>query len=303
MERVVYIHGVVPQGAVDHTTSYRAFRDGLSSRLDAEGHDALPPLADSVTVEWGFPHPLAGDTASLARAQEVITRRVDAATPSDRTSFSALLFAPAIEPVRGLIQHTWADIVHYVSEKGKARIRNVVWGRMLELIDPHEPTDLTVIGHSAGSLIAVDLLFWLFSHQRDDPDELRAMGLDPDEVEAAHTTWRVRRLVTFGSPIAALLIRSTAVTDILAADGTLDAADLGLGTRCHDGQMPLWLNVWDRHDVLAYPVEPFYTGAEIHDLYPDHSDSLLGSHEAYWHADRVHRVIADAWGRQPGPLT
>ena len=228
---------------------------------------------------------------------------VNAATLSDRTSFSALLLAPAIEPVRGLIQHTWADIVHYVSEKGKARIRNVVWGRMLELIDPHEPTDLTVIGHSAGSLIAVDLLFWLFSHQRDDPAELRAMGLDPDEVEAAHTNWRVRRLVTFGSPIAALLIRSTAVTDILADDGTLDAADLGLATRCHDGRMPLWLNVWDRHDVLAYPVEPFYTGAEIHDLYPDHSDSLLGSHEAYWHADRVHRIVAEAWGRQPRPLT
>ena len=74
------------------------------------------------------------------------------------------------------------------------------------------------------------------------------------------------------------------------------AAALGLDRPSHSGHDPVWLNVWDRHDVLSFPIEPFYAGAEIRDLYPDHSDSLLGAHEAYWRASSVHRLLAANWG-------
>lgn len=296
MHTVVYVHGVVPLRGGDHTADYAAFRDGVSEALARMGGAPLPELEDSVTVEWGWAHPLAGSTAALAQAQEVIAARVAAVTPPDATSFGNLLFAPAIAPVRGLIQHTWADIVYLTSERGKARVRHAVWGAVLAQADPRRRLDLTVVGHSAGSLIAHDLLFWLFSGQRDGRDEaLREFGLDPADVEAARANWRLRRLVTIGSPIAPLLVRSPAVADLVAAGGTLDAADLGLTRPSHDGRDPVWLNVWDRHDVLSWPVEPFYRGGRIEDLYPDGSDSLLASHEAYWTSAVVHRLLARRW--------
>lgn len=298
MEQYIYIHGVLGLGGHSHAGQYRALRDGVSAELEARGGQALPTLGDSVTVEWGYDHEFAGDTALLDRAQKVIAARVTAVTPSDRTSFGSLIFAPAVEPVRGLIQHTWADILYYVSEQGKAQVRHVVWGRLLDKADANAPLDLTVIGHSAGSMIAIDFLFWLFSGEREDPAALAALGLDPAVVAAARRNWRLRRLVTFGSPIAPLLIRSVAVTRMIAADQVLDARDLGLGRPAHSGAQPVWLNVWDRHDVLAWPVEPFFAGGLVHDLYPDHSDSLLGSHEAYWKAGNVHRALAASWDVQ-----
>ena len=78
-------------------------------------------------------------------------------------------------------------------------------------------------------------------------------------------------------------------------DGDSRRRDLGLNRLTHAGGDPRWLNVWDRHDVLSYPVRPFCHGGEIVDIYPDHSDSLLGSHEAYWTSPAVHRRLAEEW--------
>ncbi len=138
---------------------------------------------------------------------------------------------------------------------------------------------------------------WLFSKKRDDVADLDRAGLNKQQVSEARKRWRIRRFVTFGSPISALMVRSAGVADIMASSRTakLDASDLGLGRRSHSGKRPVWLNVWDRHDVLSYPVAPFYEGADVVDLYPDHSDSLLGSHEAYWGSVAVHRTLADNW--------
>ena len=64
MQAVVYIHGIVGRRYGSHTGQYQALRDGLAKR-GAE----VPPIEDSVTIEWGWPTPSAGDSALLARAQ------------------------------------------------------------------------------------------------------------------------------------------------------------------------------------------------------------------------------------------
>lgn len=294
MEEIVYVHGVVAPRRRSHDADYRSLRDGLSAQLRRRGHDELPPLAASVRVEWGYDHPAAGDTALLARAQALVADRVAAATPRDRTSWRDLPFARAVTPVRELVANAWADLVYYTSEDGKAKVREVVWGQVLRRARPDQPVDLTLVGHSAGSLIVVDFLFWLFSGQRDDADVAR-MGLDPREVRAAREHWRVRRLVTLGSPLTPLMVRSVHVTAVLAGGGRLDLADLGMDRPAHDGHAPTWCNVWDRHDVLAFPVAPFWTGGRVVDLYPDHSDALVSSHEAYWRSERVHAALAERW--------
>lgn len=248
-------------------------------------------------MEWGWDTETAGSTATLETAQRSIHDRIDEATPRDRTSISSLLFAPAIDPVRMLLTLGWSDLIYYVGEKGKLRTREVAWGEIFRRIGVDWSTDLTIIAHSAGSVIALDFLFWLFSGKRDAA--MLALDELPDEVSLtkARENWRIRRFVTFGSPIAPLLVRSAEVVDILAGPGrpALSVEPLGMTRLGHDGREPLWLNVWDRHDVLSYPVEPFYTGGKVVDLYPDPSDSLLGAHDAYFEARAVHAMLAEHW--------
>ncbi len=298
MEKYVYIHGVITEQdrTEKHTRQYEAIRNGIDRELRKRGGDPLPEIDTSVTVEWGWDTPDAGETRKLAVAQSVIANRVKTATPRDRTGFTSLLFAPAIQPVRKLIMFGWSDIVYYVGKRGKKLVRSLVWNQILDQIDTDQDVDLTIICHSAGTLIAHDFLYWVFSGDRDD-NEIVEQGIDPAKVAAAALNWRVRRLVTFGSPISPLMVRSAHVTDTMAASPSarLDATTLGLGRLAHNGETPVWLNVWDRHDVLSYPVRPFYEGANIIDLYPDHSDSLRNSHEAYWTASSVHHDLAEHW--------
>ena len=298
MERYVYIHGVVAEQerTATHTEQYEAIRNGIHRELREQGGEPLPEIGDSVTVEWGWDTPDAGETRTLSIAQGVIANRVEAATPRDRTGFRSLVFAPAVQPVRKLIMLGWSDILYYVGKHGKKRVRSLVWNQILDQIDTDQDVDLTIISHSAGTLIAHDFLYWVFSGDRDDAAMVE-QGIDPAKVAAAERNWRARRLVTFGSPISPLMVRSAEVADRLAESPPvqIDASKLGLGRPAHSGDMPLWLNVWDRHDVLSYPVRPFYEGANIIDLYPDHSDSLPNSHEAYWTASSVHRVLAEHW--------
>ena len=298
MEQYVYIHGVVAERdrLTNHTKQYEAIRNGINQELSTRGGGSLPEIADSVKVEWGWDTPKAGDTATLATAQKAIADRIEAATPRDRTGFTSLLFAPAIQPVRRIIMLGWSDILYYVGKDGKKRVRSLVWNQILDEIDTNQDVDLTIICHSAGTLIAHDFLYWVFSSDRNHPAMVE-QGIDPAKVTAAAANWRIRRLVTFGSPISPLMVRSAHVADKMAKTPPelLDATTLGLGQLAHSGEIPIWLNVWDRHDVLSYPVAPFYNGANIIDLYPDPSDSLISSHEAYWSAARVHRELAENW--------
>ena len=255
-----------------------------------------------MTVEWGWNTPDAGETHTLAVAQSAIANRVKTATPRDRTGFTSLLFALAIQPVRDLIMFGWPDIVYYVGKRGRKLVRSLVWNQILDQIDTNQNVDLTIICHGAGTLIAHDFLYWVFSGDPDD-NEMIENGIDPTKVAAAAQNWRIRRLATFGSPISPLMVRSADVTDMMAASPSarLDATKLGLSRSAHSGETPVWLNVWDRHDVLSYPVCPFYEGANIVDLYPDHNDSLRNSHEAYL-TDQASKAIWRNTGRtEPCP--
>lgn len=295
-ECFVYIHGVVTD--VDRTDSHRDDYESLRTGLNAMLMEPLPALAQSVAVEWGFNHPDAGDTATLAQAQRVIDDRVEAATPSDRTTdLGGLLFVAALDPIRKLLSLGWSDIVYYVGEGGKHRVRNLIWGKLFDEIGVDEDTDLTIFGHSAGSLVAHDFLFWLFSGLRGDADFDELDGPSAADFAAATAHWRLRRLVTFGAPIAPMLIRSAAVTDILAGPGTplLDADLLGVGRPSHAGPMSKWVNVWDRHDILSFPVAPFYDSDRVTDLYPDVSDHLREAHSSYWRSPKTHEAIAAEW--------
>ena len=71
---------------------------------------------------------------------------------------------------------------------------------------------------------------------------------------------RLRRFITFGSPITLVACRSDAVVQILSDGKQLDARDYGLQSHLRDGVSeldgPRWINFWDKDDLISWPVEP-----------------------------------------------
>lgn len=306
-EAIVYIHGVSQDlDGASHADQYQAMNDGIR-RVSP----SWP--ASYLGIEWGW-HPVveAGyGHQRLAEAQKALGDRVMTAIhrSADWTINPGRIIA---DNLRRLLFYGMADAFYYVSEDGKRTIRNAIARRVAAFLQPRladdGPVSLTLLGHSAGSVIAMDFLFFLFY-----PDEGRSHVYlpsgDPSEDDAMVLRrlaqagrLRLRRLFTFGSPVTMLACRSNAVVDILAGGGRLDPRDYGLlsgfsAASALEG--PRWLNVWDRDDPIAWPVEPLIArgtgGPCAEDVYIDVSDSISRSHTAYWQSSSVHRLIGQRW--------
>lgn len=284
MEAVIYVHGIVGRKFGSHRGDYRAFRDGMEKQ-----GITLPSIEDSTSIEWGWPVPSAQETGRLAQAQQELGSLTESARQSDKWTKSLM------RPLRDLVFFGWSDIAFYLDNGGKEQARNVVWRTILRSWPTDSSVDLTLISHSAGSLIAHDFLFFLFSGERDHTREQFARDCD---WQGAAENWRIRRVVTMGSPFTPLLVRSsTLLRTIASSPGPwLDPADIGFDRVAHDGNRPIWLNVWDRHDILSYPVEGVYdSNGRIRDLFPDHSDRPDKAHASYWSSKKVHKVLAKHW--------
>jgi hypothetical protein len=120
---------------------------------------------------------------------------------------------------------------------------------------------------------------------------------------AQNNKLRIRRLITFGSPITSMAFRSDAILDVLAANNELDPVDYGLDRNPKSFGKPLqgprWINIWDKDDPIAWPVEPLMKESSnrkiVSDVYIDVSDSISESHNKYWESTKVHEAIADSW--------
>lgn len=288
-EVLVFIHGLVPEPTRNHTPEYRAIHDGLT------GHGVdLPPFdgEDVVKVElWWAAGSEAAETSNLAAAQRNL-----AATLSREVPIRDRLTAGLMGGLRDLLQYAWADAFFYTSEDGETRTRDDVWKQILYGVPSDDDVDLTIICHSGGTLVAHDFLFYLFS---EDRQAARAAYVDADRWVNAEQRWRIKRLVTMGSPLAPLMVRSTALVDKFAADPQfrLDLSKLGFDRGTHGGSDCRWLNVWDVHDILSFPVAGMYGGdPRVRDLYPDVGDWPATAHDKYWFENRAHRLLADNWG-------
>lgn len=322
VEVVVYIHGVSEDlRGKPHMTDYEALHFGV-----AERNGAFPRRL--VGVEWGWnDRPLGADPRPdqlLTRAQRFLGGRVmpDLLGTDDFTLNPA---RAVINRMRALTLYGFGDMFYYTSAAGKAAVRDAVALQIREGLADHadldagEPVSLTLVGHSAGSVVALDFLFALFNDledyqyieptadqpacDREDADEpiapLRSM-IDKGEL-------RVRRLVTLGSPIPMLACRSDAVVEILASGEELPPERFGLTSQFKKSAAPdapivtgaRWINIWDRDDPISFPIAGLIaedpTDRVAEDLHPDVSDSVTKAHTAYWRHKRVHRAIASRW--------
>lgn len=287
-EVVVYMHGLVPVTPRRHTSEYRAMHEGLSFQgIELPDFDG----PDVIEVElWWDAGSQAEHSGNLARAQS----NIGALLPHD-PSRKDMLTAGVMKGLRELLQYAWSDAFYYTAEDGEERTRHDVWKQILTGVTHDEEVDLTIVCHSGGTLVAHDFLFYLFS---DDRRQQRQKYADADLWAQAESKWRIRRLVTMGSPLAPLMVRSVALVDKFAGDPTfrLDVNKLGFDRGSHGGGESRWLNVWDVHDILSFPIGGLYDhDPRIHDLYPDVGDWPASAHDKYWASSRTHSMLAQRW--------
>ncbi|MHC5023926.1 MAG: hypothetical protein ACYTGG_08435 [Planctomycetota bacterium] len=306
LEVLVYLHGVSNdlRGRA-HDEEYKALHDGIARHNNDWPNRYLG-------VEWGWDHTPGRATSHelLTDAQRQLGARLMPALmdPGDFTLNPARAMVNGLRP---LMTYGFGDIFYYVSADGKKAVRRAVAKQIVEFIrrevgdDTDAPISLTLLGHSAGSVVAFDFLFFLFFGKKhtfvQGRDDVVTDAMDLRE-RAQEGRLRLRRLVTFGSPISMLACRSDPVLKILAAGGRLDPKDYGLSSQMEAGPLlegPRWINFFDRDDPIAWPVEPLMDeqpgAVRVQDVYVDVSDSVSKAHDKYWRSKQVHQIIAKGW--------
>jgi len=149
---------------------------------------------------------------------------------------------------------------------------------------------LTIIGHSLGSVIASD---YVWDQTRGTTHHLAAHGL------------ALVNMVLLGSPMALYALRGNAGG---GPESIRDSLDSPVQIEPDSGW---WLNLYDRQDALACPLEPIdaYRRAGVIDC-PVRAGSWLtgwnlGSHTGYWRCAEVASIIGQKlaidWARLNSP--
>jgi hypothetical protein len=215
---------------------------------------------------------------------------------------------------RDMLLQVIPDLFYYVSADGEKVIRNRIFRSIGENImhrreqAEDQGISLTVVGHSAGSVIAHDFLYHVFGRPGTQAQaNTWQEGTVPEVMklreELRGGQLRLRRLYTFGSPITAMMFRANSLVKRMMEDTLIDPEDIGL--RVSDNLVPAtprWVNFWDVDDYASFPVTPFYRNDNgvIEDRCADRNrqwrlDLLPASHLWYWHSQEVVNYIAETF--------
>lgn len=303
-EGLVFIHGITPDPkpgshAQDYQELYKNIASALELIPDPESRKPKFPIP-LIGVEWGWQsssYPTTSDEylamAELALSEQAFRQEVGVQN-FDFTLNPFRLLRPI---VRRLIFYGFADLMYYISKDGEQAIRNHVFKDIANQVRELGSTvsgnlSLTFITHSAGTIIAHDLLYHLFRGQ-DLPSEIQEVNEVLRELVHAKRL-RVRRLYTMGSPLAPLMFRSNSLIAKMRDQQVLLPQNIGF-VPYQDLAGPRWINIWDKDDVAAYPVSFLYENGNklLEDKYIDVSDSVLTTHNKYWQSDKVAKYIAE----------
>lgn len=319
-EVIIFIHGVTENPDVD---SPRKWYDDLYDGVDLVIGDRRKAWRDATRCDvfWGFNYDDIEEPTGhrlLTQAEKELGDRVMQKV-HDTWEFTLNPMRLAVTYLaRPLSIYRFADIFYYVSSDGKAAIRAAVAEQVMQQIDPQdceegEGLSLTILGHSAGSVIAFDFCFFLFfseDHAFVDPSSMRKMNSHThhacNQMKELRTLaqtgrLRLRRLYTFGSPISMVAYRADSLLSLFAKGKRLNPRHYGLlPTKPQEPlEGPRWINIWDKDDPIAYPVEPLlhecWSGRLIKDINMDVSMSVAAAHNAYWDSPEVYQAIADHW--------
>jgi hypothetical protein len=317
-EHLIYIHGVSQDNNRSHRQVYDSLHQGIQAVETPFPQRLNWEKASRCDVEWGwnFNHHVSPEgNHLLAEAQDQFANdllpKIKEASDLTWNPLRMLLFT-----MRNLMIKGFSDMFYYASRDGKSSIRSTVASQIMQCIkqplEQGEPISLTLMGHSAGSVVAFDFLFYLFAPQEvlkeQEFIETQLEEIDQETQEdfkklrrlAEDNKLRIRRLITFGSPISMLAFRSNAVVEILASGNKLNPSHYGLDQN-HPvfGEAlsgPRWINFWDKDDIISWPVKPLmHNSFIVEDIYTDVADRIATAHNQYWDSKVVHENIAAYW--------
>lgn len=312
-EIVIYIHGVSnDKSGRSHDLEYSKLHSGIANNISY-----WPGF--KIGIEWGWNYRDVVNPKGhelLTQSQKILGARAMKAV-DESTDFTINPARAIISKIRSLVIYGFSDMFYYVSIEGKKAIRKAVAIQIVKKISPlliesNQPLlSITLLGHSAGSVVAFDLLFFLFNKNKPNylvecktkAEQKLDKELSKLRALAQNDKLRIRRLITFGSPITALAFRKDAILDVLVSNDKLDVIDYGLDRNPQAFgkklQGPRFINIWDKDDPIAWPVEPLMKspGAQklVKDIYIDVSDSLSKVHNEYWDSREVHKSISEMW--------
>ncbi len=302
VELPIFIHGISPDK--DPGTGEEEYMELLSRVTDAFRKYPGKNFSDEkIFVTWGVPTQQSrakGTDQYLAEVERKIQAQVKEAMGSAYTNPFGLT-----GHVRDLLFFGTSDLTYYISADGERDLRNHVFTYISKKIQQLDKKNgdyfsLTIFGHSAGSVIAHDLLFHLFTARArrnetevdadycEEIDALRAM------VEEGRL--RIRRLYTFGSPISLLVLRASSLVNKVRAGELFKPRAIGFKNDDLLGA-PRWVNFWTRHDLISYPVSCLYENEDglIEDHHISSPISPISAHTAYWTSDEMAEYVAKSF--------
>jgi hypothetical protein len=311
LEIVFYIHGVSnDRKGKSHDSEYQELHDGIAQMIgDAS---TWPSVKGGAEWGWNYNEGAAKGHKALTDAQRRFGGKILKLVreSSDLTPYPSRF---GNSKIRDVIFHGFGDMIYYVSESGKWSVRLAVAKQLVNHIEQrleHSIEDneneslisLTLIGHSAGSVIAIDFIYYLFNDidHKQEERSLKEPLLKLREL-VKRDRLRIRRLITFGSPISLLAFRKDSVVKILEQNSHLNPSDYGFTKNIPeqpDLQGARWINIWDKDDIISWPAAPLMQNENegfVEDVYVDVSDKILTVHNEYWASKDVHKAIAARW--------
>jgi len=298
LEIPICIHGITTQA--NPTPQYHYFTNLLNlvnQELAKKGK--TPFIEPPVFVNWGF-EASPGEDRVLAEAERLVAEQALSAGEKYRR-FPLSLFQHANQSMRRIFLYGVTDMFYYISQYGKRAVRRNVFHTISREIRERKKKEkgkkisLTIFSHSAGTVIAHDMLYHLFGKESEHPlgkylDILRGMAT-VGEV-------RIRRFYTTGSPLILFIFRSKYLTQKILRQEKIDPKELGLGSR--DGlSNPRWVNFWNKDDLISYPLEFLYQDAGnskvVEDYYVNISDIFPRVHDNYFKCSALAKYIAETF--------
>lgn len=361
-EVVIYIHGISPdkdlatianareaedlrvihdpqrKSEISHEKEYKALKLGISRFIRGEDRQKAWDQAKHCFTEWGWEYQESdagnlGASHRLADAKHKLGQRVIQAI---KDSYWVSLIPQ--KAVRKLALYGLSDVFYYISHDGRYSIRTRICHQIANrlrgvLDDPNANISLTLIGHSAGSVVALDLVSYLFTDDELFMEELieQARELDKEIIDAKKQRklegglyrkidavfddsqdvvynlmmlksikddrrLTLKRLITMGSPIAMMALRSDQRIKEFAYGNRVSLASLGLVGAGERLDNPCWVNIWNKYDPISFPVEPMVKeGSSVKDFHLRVAWNPLKSHTNYWNSKNVHRLLARLW--------
>ncbi len=296
----IFIHGISPERYP--ATSRREYHQ-LLERIGRvlEQRKKVGFARDKIFITWGtttVPPQTHRNDQYLAEVERKIESQV-------KENMQAAYGGPfaLYRPIRDILFYGVSDLIYYISADGERALRNHIFkyvARNIEKLDSDLSGhfSLTLFGHSAGSVIAHDLLFHLFSNRRHSGSEESDVYSEMSKLRKMikENRLRIRRLYTFGSPISPLMLRADSLVMKFRAGELLDIEDIGL--RKEDQlSNPRWMNFWSRNDLISYPVELLYSNpaGTIQDREIRASLNPMAAHLGYWKSDQMAEAIGSSF--------